>query len=405
MKQIPANMLRSRLAQGQSDGPHPDADLLAAFAEDTLLGGERTHVLAHLAGCETCRAVVRTAAAAEPEPAPLAAKRPSRPPLRAWLPGVALAAALFVMGASTILFYRSIHANFHGTQSAADTAAPQIPAPPPSAPEPAAEESATPKPQISAAAPTSGVPAKRRTPAAARAHLNPAAEPALQSEQAEGYSRGVAAPPPPPATGLSANSSSGDLSNRSAQIAPPAVDQAQMQSARNMSTHHAGMSAAKSAARASAPATVTQSVQVQPANGFAASPQPLRAIGGFSNVSAAHPRFRINDAGHIERSAESGVWTPIPVAADVRFRVLSISGADVWAGGDNLRLFHSADNGLTWTEVQLPANADRAHAIAHIRIDSAQALTVESDDGTSWTTAEGGATWHQVPDPAPPVRQ
>jgi len=116
-------------------------------------------------------------------------------------------------------------------------------------------------------------------------------------------------------------------------------------------------------------------------------------MGALSMPTSAHPRFRINDAGKIERSTEPGVWTPAAIAADVHFRVLSIMGADVWAGGDLQRLFHSADNGLTWTEVQLPATGDRAHAIAHIRIDSAQALHVESDDGTVWTTADGGATW------------
>lgn len=37
---------------------HPDADLLTAFAERSLAGGERDHVLEHLARCADCRDVV-----------------------------------------------------------------------------------------------------------------------------------------------------------------------------------------------------------------------------------------------------------------------------------------------------------------------------------------------------------
>ena len=42
----------------QSAGPHPAADLLAAFAENALPGAERGEVLAHLADCGVCREVV-----------------------------------------------------------------------------------------------------------------------------------------------------------------------------------------------------------------------------------------------------------------------------------------------------------------------------------------------------------
>jgi photosystem II stability/assembly factor-like uncharacterized protein len=65
----------------------------------------------------------------------------------------------------------------------------------------------------------------------------------------------------------------------------------------------------------------------------------------------------------------------------------------VWAGGDHLRLFHSADDGVTWTEVQLPAAANHDNAIVHIRIDAVRHLTVEDGTGATWTTTDGGATW------------
>ena len=112
MKQLSPSALRAHLAQRQaagphSDTPHPDADLLTAFAEDALLDHERTGVLAHLAACPDCRAILHTAAAAQPETDPQL--EPVRAPLRTWLPAFALAASLLVVAASTIVFYRTLH--------------------------------------------------------------------------------------------------------------------------------------------------------------------------------------------------------------------------------------------------------------------------------------------------------
>src|SRR5260370_24348116 len=40
---------------------HPDADLLTAFAEHSLAGRERAHVVEHLARCGECREIVALA--------------------------------------------------------------------------------------------------------------------------------------------------------------------------------------------------------------------------------------------------------------------------------------------------------------------------------------------------------
>ncbi|HKW65759.1 MAG TPA: zf-HC2 domain-containing protein, partial [Terriglobales bacterium] len=47
-----------RLRASNPPGDHPSADLLAAFAEQALGAGEREQLLAHLAACDNCRAVV-----------------------------------------------------------------------------------------------------------------------------------------------------------------------------------------------------------------------------------------------------------------------------------------------------------------------------------------------------------
>jgi hypothetical protein len=56
MQDVP-KIVRARL-QRSTPEPHPDADLLTAFAERSLAGGERDHVLEHLARCADCRDVV-----------------------------------------------------------------------------------------------------------------------------------------------------------------------------------------------------------------------------------------------------------------------------------------------------------------------------------------------------------
>ncbi len=56
------------IGSGQPEGPsHPDADVLAAFAEQALSQAERDSVLGHLALCADCReAVVLALPATEP---------------------------------------------------------------------------------------------------------------------------------------------------------------------------------------------------------------------------------------------------------------------------------------------------------------------------------------------------
>src|SRR5207248_3733855 len=57
LKKLVASQLRVEIA-----GPHPDAELLSAFAENALPVSERQTVLAHLSSCADCRDVVFLAA-------------------------------------------------------------------------------------------------------------------------------------------------------------------------------------------------------------------------------------------------------------------------------------------------------------------------------------------------------
>ncbi len=407
MKQIPPSTLRAHLAQSREPDPHPDPDILTAFAEDALLDRERTDVLTHLAACPDCRAVVHAAAAAEPDresegvleprrarrpqpeflPEPVSASSPlpasppepipARRPIRTWFPGIALAASILVMAASTIFFYRALHSAPAPVQTAAGTAVPEIPA----APAP-----------VSIPAAVTSTQAEPKRGSASKHGASPASSAILHTEEAR---LGAAAPPmPAAAAGVSSHASCGDLSARRAQNALPPADesQAQAETDAEVSAYRSAMAQAK-AARGSPTTSATQSVDAEARSTLTRSLQNPQPVAGFVHAPPPRPQFRISSAGQLERSTQTGIWVPIPVGQGIRFRVVAISGADVWAGGDHLRLFHSVDGGATWTEVQLPSDADRTHAIVHIRVDTPQKFTVEDDAGSTWSSIDGGSTW------------
>ncbi len=60
MQDVPQFVLK-RMREKAAAGSHPDADLLTAFAEQSLPGSERVRVIEHLAACGDCRDVVALA--------------------------------------------------------------------------------------------------------------------------------------------------------------------------------------------------------------------------------------------------------------------------------------------------------------------------------------------------------
>jgi photosystem II stability/assembly factor-like uncharacterized protein len=118
-----------------------------------------------------------------------------------------------------------------------------------------------------------------------------------------------------------------------------------------------------------------------------------RALSSASITAAARPHWRINSTGQPERSFGDGAWQAVLPQEQSKMRVVSVFNGEVWIGGDHSRLYHSTDNGATWNLVVLPDKDGREHSIAHIHFLTAQSGTVESDDGTVWTTSNGGSAW------------
>ena len=83
------------------------------------------------------------------------------------------------------------------------------------------------------------------------------------------------------------------------------------------------------------------------------------------------------------------------VAAErVTIRSVSSVDHDVWAGGAGGALYHSADDGGTWTRVTVKAfDMVLATDIARVEFTDSRHGSVTTTTGATWTTSDAGATW------------
>jgi hypothetical protein len=141
MEDVPKIVLK-RLQETSAPGPHPDADLLTAFAEQSLAESERARVMDHLARCSDCRDVLALALPAMElvAVAASAADASTTPARRRWFAwpvlrwGVA-AAGIIALASIGVVQYRQRLQNHTLVSSLAShnetTAAPQPPLPQP----------------------------------------------------------------------------------------------------------------------------------------------------------------------------------------------------------------------------------------------------------------------------------
>jgi photosystem II stability/assembly factor-like uncharacterized protein len=224
--------------------------------------------------------------------------------------------------------------------------------------------------------------------------------------------RRLAAPPPPPANAVKkfapaeAKPAATVEQETYANLPLSATGQARQQvttaaAAANTTTTEAANVPAAPPEIATRDETVRRTMSAEaksapvPSTRAAGAPAFSGLIGGTGALAKSNARsqWRINAQGQAERSVGYGPWQTVLTDEKARMRVVSVYGDEVWLGGESLRLYHSEDNGVTWHMVQLPAKGSGDHVITHIRFQNAQMATVEADDGTQWTTVDGGKTW------------
>ncbi len=341
MTKLP-QFVRSRLAIRQTaPAEHPDANLLAAFAEQALSARERASVLEHLARCPECREILAVGSAS--------AADPPKPEIEWWKwRWVAAAAAACLIAA---LFWRPGSFQHGVEEGMAPVASP-----------PSAPEKEKPVQPISPVV---------TSPRQFRAKPNPPAaapQPALTLRQTVNL---------PPVT---------------LNLARPEPARVTPQTA-SLEIHEAVTDLSKEAAPAQNRAGAMALDGM-----FQQTPQTNLAktrLRQFAQAEGEKSLWSLD--GVLRKSDDRGkTWRVVPVGSgNARLYALSAAGADIWAGGEGGTLFHSTDGGLAWKRV-IVANADGrlTDTITGIEARDADWIKLKTASG-DWLTTNGGRHWQR----------
>jgi hypothetical protein len=358
-----SKFVKSRLAQQSSGGQadHPDANLLAAFAEQTLLERERAAVSAHLAQCADCRESLALVSTAQP-----VAERAAPAPKRRWIVewrwvGAAAAACCVI---AVALQYR---VQPPAVETRNNTVAPPVAAAP---------------------APLPGQPVQQV-----------ASAPKLKAE----HLKKVLQLPPPPTV---AQEQSPPIVMRQVEASAPERSPAAVMIRPLEPKALRAETADAIRLQKDIIATQAQSGLRPQANAFTQgmiARAPVTAARTVSGVSEPTVLWSINASpansgkahGVVERSLDSGrTWEVAPLAADVSFRAVASAGTHVWAGGTNGALFHSRDGGAHWEQITVADDGFKlTGTIVNIDARDANLIKIATSSGEKWFTSDGGGRW------------
>ena len=424
---------------------HPDADLLTAFAEQSLPGHERARVLEHLAACSDCRDVVALALPAT-EISPTLASSPARIGWLTWPTLRWAAAAAVVIAVTSVGVVQYSHRRDHDQaqekdreQTIASNSAPADSPAPASSASPSAQKS-QPSPQVT-------------TSPAQRKQLREPLAPAVRSFRSNAHQQ-------LPQLGGTPQSTQPDNSAAArAQNAIPRSSQQVMVSgnpqtvpvesaASTIETETAGTQLAQNRANLPLQGRNFTSLDVVKAKDPVPTPAssappvasptlPLQT--SPSMMLRASPRWMVTSAGALQRSFDGGItWesvepsrtietttvavtaaaSPAPVATgadetqqnknaraaasssptppipNATFRAVAANGLEVWAGG--AALYHSSDGGNRWARI-VPTDSVSTLTgdIIAIQFSDSQNGEVRTSTGERWITSNAGLSWRR----------
>jgi len=374
---------RLREVQPQA-GSHPDANLLAAFAEQSLAGRERERVVEHIAACGDCReAVALSLPATEVANLPVF-HRASRIGWLRW-PGLgwAVLAAGMLMVASVGIQQYSRRQEKTVTFNVVPSGSLQR-----DASSGSSELHQPPSPQVLAPSGDAQKPLVRGSGVSARMPQVPSVIARAQKATA-----GI----PPSAEKVQSGGAGPDA-------AGAAHGQNQLAQNRAEVLFPGGESGDLDVVKAK-----------DPVSGQAALDYPAAAQALPSPMLQAQ-RWEVTAAGALQRSFDGGnTWEnvdPSPGDQDglqqksrkaeaarnssLVFRAVAVSGLEVWAGAADGILYHSSDGGNRWA---LTSVADSAVVltgdITSIQFVDALQGKIATSTGELWTTSDAGRTWHR----------
>lgn len=378
MVELPKSVLQ-RLRASAPPGEHPAADLLAAFAEQSLASAEREQLLAHLANCEPCREAIFYALPEGEEGQMVTAGVRGRSWSIAWR-WAGVAAGVVVLAGVAMLFRG-------GPGPGAEKIASAPPAPV------IAEQQQTAVPQVkqpaSAPSPESRLQA-RKVPARALTGAR------LDKQAAAGREGGVDG-------GVVAQ-------NEALKEAPANAEAAGNQVGGVVLDQLAKSSdqiALKDESRAPAvPAPAPPAANAPVAAKTAPASTAVAGVMIASNISArdmgkkklAPPtRWMLSPGGALLRSTDAGGnWQTVPFAGNVVFRAVAVVGPRVWAGGQGGALYYSGDDGSQWQRLQVGSGGlALSDDISSLTFHDSQHGSLTTAAGQTWTTSDGGQSWQK----------
>ncbi len=428
MAEVP-KIVYDRLLAALPGRVHPGADLLTAFAEQTLPGTERDGVLQHLALCGDCREVVALAlpnadlvpasVVTDTDAVPVTASRAEAPaphkPRFLWpsLRWAAFATGIAVIAAVLLLRPDKPPAS---TQQIASSSVPSLAPPLPRAA--STDESTTPSKTVATKTKTDTAQTKSESVLSKKLA---AGQPA-QSPQAESARKQPATPSTTgqavvdgakPRQSLKESVVVGGVSE--AATVAPSSDGILM--ARNDTTVIDDMAIEAPAIEKAKPAPLetdeNELKETQTTAGTASAAFPRKKVFSAVNMAPVAGRaFSPNvtwtiKAGVLQRSLDGGQSWQSAFHADHPMLCYASHDVEVWTGGEAGTLFHSADGGGTWLRVQPSFEAQQLDTdITHIdltRIDLTHdvqpdvagrgQVAVTTSNNDIWSSVDGGKTW------------
>ncbi len=452
MEEVP-KIVRERLRKTAKVESHPDANLLAGFAEKSLTPREQAQVLEHLAVCAECREVVAVAApemevmvaaaagATRAAAAPAYAATPNvartKWPLMRWV--TVAACVVVVAGAAFLLRSKTPVATQRAT-----TEAPKVQ----TVPQPKSETETKVEAKLQPAAPIISLDREKselQKVAVARKTGDELRRQEL-SRNGNGFTGLTASPavspppPPPPAVAGQASSGPGVSAGAGGGLAVSAIakadeakkkeealaDKVSMESDANLprsTSENVEVSSANE--MVTVEAAPVQLAQVEPAPAKAAgAPTAERAkradkdskqpsdtygwsagraagaaeVGSFAaNLKLPFVKWTISSDGKLLRSVDDGkTWQPAALSPAEILRALSVNGTELWAGGVHGALYYSSDSGTSWQQIRPMAGGQVLTSdIVRIGSSAPKSGVVTTSDKQTWTTVDAGQTWQR----------
>jgi Photosynthesis system II assembly factor YCF48 len=437
MEQLP-KIVQRRLQGTPKPGVHPDADLLAAFAEKSLNDRERSLVLQHLGECADCRDVVSLAMPEiESTPSPIAGGSSwlSWPALR-W---GALAACVVVVSAAVTLHYgrrQSLQpplaepaastADSVFTESKVLKPGEELAAklPPPSPIESGRDFVVAGNLAKQREKSTFAGPLTRQTGAAAPQRLEKNEKDQLTSNRLDSAravsptdkptqpALAAAAPAPLPTGKTVPAEPEAEARNDAVDYKPKAMtetvtvegaataeletSQTVERKAKNESVSNESQKKVQTARTAAAGAMAVggRNADTLSAEVAQTTVDDYAKRAGPGQVAT---RWTLSADGVLQRSFDSGKsWQTIQVAKKAVFRALAANDLDIWVAGSGGALYHSSDAGQHWIQVSPEADGKPLTAdIVTVEFSDSQHGKLTTANRETWTTNDAGGTWRK----------